>query len=82
MPRSYASAVKGPDKIVFNLEDVNKADVFTRDVTEGTMRLQKYYKEYSLYMVENAEYIADEHNDNLGKYPKPRTKRIFAHLII
>jgi hypothetical protein len=74
MPQSYTGAVKGPDKIVFNLKDVNKVNVFTRDVTEGTMIYQRYYKQYSLYMVEHAEHVVELHNYNLGKYPKPRPK--------
>lgn len=74
MPQSYAGAVKGPDKIVFNLKDVNKADVFTRGVTEGTMRLQRYYKQYSLYMVERAEVVVSNYNHSVGKYPNPPPK--------
>lgn len=73
MPQSYAGAVRGKPKIIFNLKDVNKADVFIRGVSEDTMRFQKYYKQYSLYMVERAEVIVDNHNHHLGKYP-PLTK--------
>jgi len=74
MSQSYADAVKGPPKIIFNLEDVNKADVFTRDVRESPMLYQKYYRQYSMYMVEHAEYVAELHNYKLGKYPNPPPK--------
>ena len=74
MSKSYSSAVKGSQKIIFNLKDVNKADVFTRDVSDRTMLFQSYYKQYSLYMVDRAECVVARHNFNLGKYPNPRQK--------
>lgn len=61
-------------KIVFNLRDVNKAPELTHGVSERTMMFQKYYKEYSMYMVEHAEVLVHNHNNHLGKYPNPRPK--------
>lgn len=61
-------------KIVFNLRDVNKAPVLTYGVSARTMAFQKYYKEYSMYMVEHAEVLVHNHNIHWGKYPNPRPK--------
>lgn len=61
-------------KIVFNLKDVNKAPELTCGVSARTMHFQRFYKDYSLYMVEHAEVVAHNHNNKLGKYPNPRPK--------
>lgn len=74
MSPSYADIVKKSQTIVFNLKDVNKADVFTRDISEKTIMYQMYYKRPSMYMVEHAEYVVALHNYKLGKYPKPYPK--------
>lgn len=62
-------------KIVFNLRDVNKAPELTHGVSENVMHFQRFYKEYSMYLVEHAEVRAHNHNIHLGKYPNPRPKR-------
>tara|TARA_R110002074_G_scaffold393994_1_gene581040 strand:- start:287 stop:592 length:306 start_codon:yes stop_codon:yes gene_type:complete len=49
-------------KVVFNLGDVNKAPVLTREISDEIMHFQKSYKEYSLYMVVNASLIVEIHN--------------------
>lgn len=62
-------------KIVFNLRDVNKAPELTHGISENVMHFQRFYKKYSMYMVEHAEVVAHNHNIHLGKYPNPRPKR-------
>jgi len=41
-------------EVVFNLGDVNKAPVLTREVSDEIMHFQRFYKEYSLRIVEIA----------------------------
>lgn len=61
-------------KMVFNLRDVNKDPELTYGVSERTMMFQKYYKEYSMYMVEHAYAITHSNNFKNGVYPNPRPK--------
>ena len=61
-------------KMVFNLRDVNKEPELTHGVSERTMMFQKYYKEYSMYMVEHAYAITHSNNFKNGVYPNPRPK--------
>ena len=71
---SYAVAVKGPDKIVFNLCDVNKSPELIKDLPDDIMFLQRFDKHFSRYMVDNAYAVCALNNFKLGKYPTPRPK--------
>lgn len=71
---SYADAVKGQKKIVFNLSDVNKAPELVSDIPRDIMQYQRFYKRFSIYMVENAYYVCALNNFKNGVYPKPQPK--------
>lgn len=76
---SYSQAVQQSKKnkcpkMVFNLKDVNKAPELTHGVSERTLHFQRFYKQYSMYMVEHAEVLVHNHNNLLGKYPNPQPK--------
>lgn len=71
---SYADAVKGQKKIVFNLGDVNKAPQLVKGVPQSHMFYQQYDKRISLYMVENAYALCALNNFKNGVYPKPQPK--------
>lgn len=62
-------------KVVFNLGDVNKAPVLTREVSDEIMHLQRFYKEYSLRIVEIASLTVEIHNFRIKTQPNPRPKR-------
>jgi len=64
-------------KVVFNLGDVNKAPVLTREISDEIMYFQKFFKAYSLHMVENASLIVEIHNFRIKTQPNPRSKRGF-----
>ena len=71
---SYADAVKGQKKIVFNLRDVNKAPELVSDLPRDIMHYQRFYKRFSIYMVENAYSVCAHNNFKNGVYPKPQPK--------
>lgn len=62
-------------KVVFNLGDVNKTPVLTREISDEIMHFQRFYKQYSLHMVENALLIVEIHNFRIKTQPNPRPKR-------
>lgn len=74
MSLSYADAVKGYKKIVFNLGDVNKAPELINDLPEDIMHYQRFNKRFSIYMVENAYSVCAYNNFKNGRYPNPRPK--------
>jgi len=71
---SYADAVKGPKKIVFNLVDVNKVPELVKGVPQGHMFYQKVDKRFSIYMVDHAYSVCALNNFKNGVYPKPYPK--------
>lgn len=62
-------------KVVFNLGDVNKAPVLTRQVSDEIMHFQRFYKAYSLRVVEIASLTVEIHNFRIKTQPNPRPKR-------
>jgi len=61
-------------KVVFNLGDVNKAPVLTREISDEIMYFQRFYKQYSMHMVENALLIVEIHNFRIKTQPNPKPK--------
>jgi hypothetical protein len=78
---SYAAAVKGPEKIVFNLVDVNKAPELIKDVPPRAMFYQKYDKRFSIYMVDHAYAACHLNNFINGAYPKPYPKKVLNKIL-
>ena len=66
-----------PDKIIVNLSDINKPGVFTQYVPDNILLLYKVrHTQATMFMVYNAQSIAQRNNDDLGVYPNPRPKKL------
>ena len=64
-----------PDKIIVNLSDINKTGVFTQHLPDNILLLYKVrHTKATMFMVYNAQSVAQRNNDDLGVYPNPKTK--------